>query len=440
MVYKMSNSGVKRMRKMKDSGIEWIGQIPEDWGIIRVKQAFIRKNEKAQQENPVVLSLARTGVRMRDVSTNEGQVADSYYNYNPVSVGDLLLNPMDLYSGANCSLSEVEGVISPAYVNLRNKDGYHSKFYDYYFKVQYWMMVLFAHGKGVSFDNRWTLNHETLMNFPIVAPNYETQHRIADFLDDKCGKIDCYIEKQQQIIEKLKEYKQAVITEAVTKGLNHDVPMKDSGIEWIGEIPDHWEIRRLRYLGTCVNGISKGGEFFGSGYPFVSYSDVYKNMVLPTEVSGLVEATESEREWYSVKEGDVFFTRTSETIEEVAFTSTCMKTINNATFAGFLIRFRPTTDLLTKEFSKYYFRSSKHRLFFVKEMNLVTRASLSQELLKRLPVLLPSTEEQKKIAEFLDKKCSELDLAISRKQSIIEKLNEYKKSLIYEAVTGKLEV
>ena len=428
------------MRKMKDSGVAWIGQIPEDWNIIRVKHAFMRKNEKAQQENPVVLSLARAGVKVRDISTNDGQVAESYYNYNPVAVGDLLLNPMDLYSGANCSLSEVEGVISPAYVNLRNKDGYNSKFYDYYFKVQYWMMVLFAHGKGVSFDNRWTLNHETLMNFPIVAPDYETQQHITGFLDKKCSKIDRYIKKLQQIIEKLKTYKQSVITEAVTKGLNPDVPMKDSGIEWIGMIPEHWNIRRLRYLGTCVNGISKGGEFFGSGYPFVSYGDVYKNMELPKVVNGLVETTDSERNWYSVREGDVFFTRTSETIEEVALTSTCMQTIDNATFAGFLIRFRPSTNLLTKEFSKYYFRSDKHRLFFVKEMNLVTRASLSQELLKRLPVLLPPKEEQKQIAAFLDKKCFKIDNMVEKKQTEIDKLLEYKKSLIYEAVTGKLEV
>lgn len=187
------------MHKMKNSGIEWIGEIPENWGTVKVKQAFVRKNEKAQQENPVVLSLARSGVKVRDVSTNEGQVAESYYNYNPVSVGDLLLNPMDLYSGANCSISEVEGVISPAYVNLKNRNGYYSKFYDYYFKVQYWMMVLFAHGKGVSFDNRWTLNNETLMNFPVVSPDYDTQRRIAGFLDDKCGKIDRYIEKQQRM-------------------------------------------------------------------------------------------------------------------------------------------------------------------------------------------------------------------------------------------------
>lgn len=157
------------MRKMKSSGVEWIGEIPENWKAVKVKQAFVRKNEKAKQENPVILSLARTGVKVRDVSTNEGQVAESYYNYNPVSVGDLLLNPMDLYSGANCSISYVEGVISPAYVNLRSRNGYYSKFYDYYFKAQYWMMVLFAHGKGVSFDNRWTLNNETLMNFYCFA-------------------------------------------------------------------------------------------------------------------------------------------------------------------------------------------------------------------------------------------------------------------------------
>ena len=428
------------MREMKNSGIEWIGEIPADWKIVKVKQAFFRKNEKAQQENPVVLSLARSGVKVRDLTANEGQIAESYYNYNPVSIGDLLLNPMDLYSGANCSISKVEGVISPAYANLRSKEGYFSNFYDYYFKVQYWMMVLFAHGKGVSFDNRWTLTNETLMNFPVVAPSLEEQHRIADFLDEKCAKIDAVIEKQKQVIEKLKEYKLSVITEAVTKGLDPTVPMKDSGVEWIGEIPEGWKVRKLRYLGSCINGISKGGEYFGRGYPFVSYGDVYKNIQLPKQVNGLVDTTEKEREWYSVKEGDVFFTRTSETIEEVALTSTCMQTIENATFAGFLIRFRPDTDLLVKEFSKYYFRSTKHRAFFVKEMNLVTRASLSQELLKRLPVLLPPVSEQMEISKYLEQKCSEIDSAISKKQAIVEKLTEYKKSLIYEVVTGKREV
>ena len=131
------------------------------------------------QENPVVLSLARAGIRERDISNNEGQIAESYFNYNPVDIDDLLLNPMDLYSGANCSISKVKGVISPAYVNLRGTNDVNPVFYDYYFKVQYWVMAFFAYGKGVSFDNRWTLNVDTLMNYPVVSMPYDEQCKRA---------------------------------------------------------------------------------------------------------------------------------------------------------------------------------------------------------------------------------------------------------------------
>lgn len=430
---------------MKSSGVEWIGEIPEDWEVKKVKHSFVRKNEKAMQENPIVLSLARSGVKERDISNNEGQLAESYYNYNPVDVDDLLINPMDLYSGANCSISKVKGVISPAYINLRAKKNVSPVFYDYYFKVQYWMMAFFVHGNGVSFENRWTLNNETLQNYPIVAPSFETQQRIASYLDKKCSKIEETIQNQQQVIEKLKAYKQSLITEAVTgkiKIQNGKVcgkyeSYKDSGVEYLGKIPSNWNIKRLRYIGKCQNGISKGGEFFGSGYPFVSYGDVYNNLTLPETVSGLIESTPEEQENYSVMAGDIFFTRTSETIEEVGFTSVCLKTIEKATFAGFVIRVRPFTEELVPDYSKYYFSSDAHRRFFVKEMNLVTRASLSQDLLKRLPILIPSKDEQKEIADYLDKKCTSIDAAIEQKQKLIEKLTEYKKSLIYECVTGK---
>lgn len=430
------------MQKMKDSGIEWIGQIPEEWSVRRLKAVLCERNEGNKPiKTDYILSLTNErGIIPYDEKGDVGNKSkEDVSGYKLAYPNDIVLNSMNVIIGS-VALSKYYGCVSPVYYMLYPRNPQNDvRYYNYIFQTKEFQSKLKGYGNGIM-EIRMRIQMSKLNTVDLPIADSVTQQRIADFLDDKCGKIDCYIEKQQKIIEKLKAYKQAVITEAVTKGLYPDAPMKDSGIEWIGEIPEHWEIRRLRYLGTCVNGISKGGEFFGSGYPFVSYSDVYKNMELPTEVSGLVETTESEREWYSVKEGDVFFTRTSETIEEVAFTSTCMKTINNATFAGFLIRFRPITDLLTKEFSKYYFRSSNHRLFFVKEMNLVTRASLSQELLKRLPVLLPSTEEQKKIAEFLDEKCSELDAAINRKQSIIEKLTEYKKSLIYETVTGKLEV
>ena len=157
-------------------------------------------------------------------------------------------------------------------------------------------------------------------------------------------------------------------------------------------------------------------------------------------VNGLIESSESERLNYSVKYGDVLFTRTSETIEEVGFASTCLETIPDVVFAGFVIRFRPLGDELYPCFSKYYFRSQIHRSFFSKEMNLVTRASLSQQLLKKLPVLLPSIEEQQQIADYLDEKCAHIDSLITNKEKMVQELEVYKKAMIYEYVTGKKEV
>lgn len=430
------------MQKMKYSGVEWIGEIPEDWDIKRLKAVLCERNES---NNPIktdyILSLTNDrGVIPYDEKGDVGNKSkEDLSGYKLAYLNDIVLNSMNVIIGS-VALSKYYGCVSPVYYMLYPRNPMDDvRYYNYIFQTKEFQSKLKGYGNGIM-EIRMRIQMSKLNTVELPTPDATTQTRIADFLDDKCGKIDRYMEKQQQTIDKLKEYKQAVITEAVTKGLNPEVPMKDSGIEWIGMIPEHWGIRRLRYLGTCINGISKGGEYFGSGYPFVSYGDVYKNMELPSSVAGLVETTEDEREWYSVKEGDVFFTRTSETIEEVALTSTCMKTIENATFAGFLIRFRPNTNLLTKGFSKYYFRSDKHRLFFVKEMNLVTRASLSQELLKRLPVLLPTIDEQLTIAAYLEQKCSNIDEAINKKYSVIEKLIKYKKSLIYEAVTGKLEV
>ena len=264
---------------MKDSGVEWIGEIPKDWEVARVKNAFIRKNEKAQQENPTILSLARSGVKVRDISTGEGQIAESYYNYNPVEIGDLLLNPMDLYSGANCSISKVSGVISPAYINLKAKKGYNSVYYDYYFKTQYWSMALFAHGKGVSYDNRWTLNAETLFNYYIPLPKYHEQQKIANFLDEKVGEIDRLIDNAKKSIEEYKKYKQSVITEAVTKGLNPNLEMKDSGIEWIGEISKNSHVGKIKFFVSKVGSgkTPKGGLeiYLNEGILFLRSQNIY---------------------------------------------------------------------------------------------------------------------------------------------------------------------
>ena len=163
------------------------------------------------QNNPVVLSLARSGVKVRDISNNEGQIAESYFNYNPVDVDDILLNPMDLYSGANCSISKVKGVISPAYINLKALEGVNPGFFDYYFKVQYWLMAFFSYGKGVSFENRWTLNAEILMNYPLLVPKYSEQCKIKKYLDEKCSKIDVVLENLNKMATTLTDERRSLL-------------------------------------------------------------------------------------------------------------------------------------------------------------------------------------------------------------------------------------
>lgn len=422
-------------REMKNSSIPWIGDIPIGWEIDTIGNLYTLRNEKVSDKDYPPLSVTKMGIVPQLETAAKTDDGD---NRKLVRVGDFAINSRSDRRGS-CGISAYDGSVSLINTVITPREQMNPRFYNWLFHSELFADEFYKWGHGIV-DDLWTTRWQEMKRISIVAPSLEEQQKIASFLDRKCAEIDEMIVLQEKIVEELKMYKQSVITEAVTKGLNPDVPMKDSGIEWIGEIPEHWSICRLRNLGDTQNGISKGGDFFGSGHPFLSYSDIYKNFSTPNPPSGLIESSAKEREQYSVLRGDVFFTRTSETIEEIGISSTCLETINNACFAGFLIRFRPRTNHLHEGFSKYYFRSNIHRAYFVKEMNLVIRASLSQDLLKSLPVLLPTTEEQKLISAFLDKRCTEIDNLISIKLSKIDSLKEYKKSIIYEYVTGKKEV
>lgn len=425
------------MREMKDSGISWIGLIPKGWNIYRNKNAFSCSKELVGKKfkETQLLSLTTKGIKLKDINNPEGKLPESFDTYQYVKKDEIVMCLFDLDCSAVFSgLSPYDGMISPAYKVLTCTTKMVPAYADYWFTYISYDRKFNHYAKNI----RYTLNYEEFASLPMLFPSVEEQHRIADYLDKKCAKIDSIIEKQQEIIEKLKEYKLSVITEAVTKGLNPDVELKDSGVESIGFVPKNWKICRLRNIGVPQNGISKGGEYFGSGDPFVSYGDVYKNYSLPNSIEGLIQSTEDEKEKYSVEEGDIFFTRTSETIDEVGFSCVCEETIPNATFAGFLIRVRPfDKDSLYIGFAKYYFRSNHHRKYYAKEMNLVTRASLGQDLLKSVPVLLPPNEEQRVIAKYLDKKCTQIEKIINDKEILVQRLSEYKESIIFETVTGK---
>ena len=410
------------MREMKDSGVRWLGDIPCYWKVMRVKHGFFRKKMEAHQDNPVVLSLARAGVRERDISNNEGQIAESYYNYNPVDVDDLLINPMDLYSGANCSISKIQGVISQAYINLRYKPGFDPKYYDYYFKIQYWMMAFFAHGKGVSFENRWTLNAETLMNYPIIVPSLDEQKRIADYLDSKCSKIDEIIVKQEQIIEKLKEYKISRINEIVVceDGIKCNLGLISTMKNGLN-FSDTSEGSRICFLGV--------GDF--KDYFFLTDKDQFSTIYIETAI----------QDDYLLKDGDIIFVRSNGSKELVGRAVMVSNIDYPLTYSGFCIRYRNIRkDLIDDEFLLYYFRSAHFRKVLEKYSQGSNINNVNQDLLSGMPFVIPSMNYQKKGVAEIRVLAEKVDTKVSNIRSMIDKLVQYKKSLIYEVVTGKKEV
>ncbi len=424
----------------KDSGIAWIGKIPSEWKVVRQKNVFALGKELVAEDwnTTQLLSLTTKGIKCVNIGTTTGKVPDSYNTYQIVKPNNLVMCLFDLDCSAVFSgLSNSTGMISPAYKVLSVNDGSDPKYYSYWFNYIFDGRKFMFLSKNI----RYSLTYDEFSALGIASPSLIEQKSIATFLDKKCSEIDSLISLQEEMISELQAYKQSVITEAVTKGLDPKVKMKDSGVEWIGEIPEGWNTQKLRTLGWTQNGISQSGDYFAEGfpYPFVSYPDVYKNYSVPYPV-GRANSTEEDRKRFSLIEGDVLFTRTSETIEEIGFASTCLDTIPEAVYSGFLIRFRPSTDKLYKGYSQYYFRSQIHRAYFVKEMNLVTRASLNQDLLKNLVVLLPSIDEQKYIANYLNTKSQQIDTLIAIKQEKIQELKDYKKSVIYEYVTGKKKV
>lgn len=428
---------------MKDSGIEWIGAIPDSWHLDRLQWHLdeIKESNKPVKTQQVLSLTNKLGVIPYEEKGEQGNKSKENIDEYKLAYPDtIVVNSMNILIGSvgKCNYF---GCVSPVYYVFKPKNGENIDFLNYIFQLTQFQKKLRKYANGI-LEIRLRVSSNDILKRQIAFPSGKEQQKIVSFLNEKMAKIDKLIEIENKQIEKLKEYKQAVITEAVTKGLDKSAPMKDSGVEWIGEIPEDWEVCRVKNIGFTQNGISKSGELFGNGYPFISYGDVYKHWVLPQTGSGLIESTEKDRKIFSVNKGDIFFTRTSETIEEVGFSSVCFETITNATFAGFLIRLRPyqPDSIIKSNYAKYYFRANLLRKYLVREMNIVTRASLSQELLGAMSVVLPPPNTQIEISLHLDSQCKKIDSLISIKQKKIDMLNEYKKSLIYECVTGKKEV
>ena len=429
------------MREMKKTGVAWCPIIPAIWHMGRVKDCFEIAKDTSTLTNPTVLKLARSGISIKDVSANEGQMAESYDNYNKVKIGDLLLNPMDLYSGANCNVSEKEGVISPAYANLRPKKKLHPKYYDYYFKLQYWSMAMFAHGKGVSFDNRWTINTEGIKNYEIPVPSYSEQEVIVNRINSECFKIDALIANQEAQIEKLKQYKQSLITEVVTKGLDPNAKMKDSGVEWIGEVPEAWETLRIKHSSWLKGRIGwdglKSEEFIDDGPYLITGTDFNDGIVNWDTCVHITEDRYNEDKLLHVYNGDLLITKDGTVGKLAIITNAPDKVSLNS---GVMIIRNNSKFKYDQQYMFYVLKSDVFTKWFDHHKKPgSTIQHLYQHQFDDFRYPFPSLDEQKDIAAYLEEKCIAIDALIVKKQEAINKWEEYKKSLIYYAVTGKID-
>lgn len=440
------------MNNMKETGIPWLPEVSEDFSVGYVKQYFYVSKDLSNEGEPErVLKLARAGIVEKDVTTNEGQMAASYAGYNKVQVGDLLLNPMDLYSGANCNVSELNGVISPAYSNLRAKKAGSvvPKFYGYYFKSQYWLMAMFAHGKGVSFDNRWTLNNDSLRAYEIPVTPYAVQQRIVERIQSDERKVDTLIANVQAQIEKLKTYKQSLITEVVTKGFDPNVPMKDSGVDYLGRIPSGWSIISIGQAFTYVGGFAFKSELFTTDetqYQVLRIGNVKNdNLILDNKQIYVDGACAESAKVAEVHIDDILFTMTG-TKGKRDYFYTLLVNENHTSDRHLFINqrvglFRAKSSKIKMAFANYVLKEKRILDYiFLSETGTANQGNIGIENIARTKLYLPSLAEQEQIVSYLDEKCSQIDRLIALKEEKIEKLEQYKRSLIYEYVTGKREV
>lgn len=415
------------MGKMKDSGIEWIGEIPDDWKEIPNRYLFIDHSKKVgdKADEFQLLSLTTSGVKIKDLTAIGGKVPESYENYQTVEKGDMVFCLFDLdCSAVFAGLSNYNGMITSAYDVLKPNSKYlFDLFVDYYFQYVFSNRYYKMYSKNI----RYTITTDMFRSLLSLVPPIDVQYKIGNKLLKQNTKIDRLIINQQAQIEKLKEYKQSVITEAVTKGLDSSVPMKPSGVEWIGEVPNSWQIIRGKNILTLLN-----KHVLPTDNVITCFRDGEVTLRSNRREEGFT-FSEKEIGYQGVDVGDLIVHGMDGFAGAIGISDSRGKA------SPVLIVLNSTQN---KRYLMFYLRSIAYRdIFLALSTGIRVRScDLRWNKLSVLPFLVPSLKEQDEIVAYIDHKLREIDKLISVKQQKIEKLNEYKKSLIYEYVTGKKEV
>ena len=429
---------IEKYPAYKDSGVEWMGDIPMHWDSLKMKLLFQDVSIKKKADAELLSVTQDQGVVPRTwVENRMVMPSGALESFKFINKGDFAISLRSFEGGLE--YCHYDGIISPAYTVLKAKRNFESKFYKYLFKSFSFISELqtsvvgIRQGKNISFEE---LSYSYL---PI--PPLPEQTAIASFLDRKIALIDQAIDIKHKQIVLLKERRQILVHKAVTRGLNPNVKRKDSGVEWIGEIPEGWEVKKLRYLANCFpSNVDKHSKANEKEVRLCNYTDVYKNDYITDDLELMIATAADEQiAKFTLKAGDIVITKDSETASDIAVPTFIKEKLTNVVCGYHLAIIRTYRD----SYSKYLFQALKTKLFnaqFEICSNGITRVGLGNSDLKNGYFLLPTEDEQIKISDFIEVGTTKIATAISLKEQEIEKLKEYKATLINSAVTGKIKV
>ena len=413
------------MREMKDSGISWVGEIPTNWIIGRIGGLYSLRNQKVSDKDYEPLSVTMKGVLPQletAAKTNDGD------NRKLVRKGDFAINSRSDRRGS-CGIADRDGSVSLINTILKPRNQMNARYYNWLFHTPMFADEFYKWGHGIV-DDLWSTNWEEMKKIQIPVPSCAEQQRIAEFLDRACGKIDGLKENIQSQIDTLEQYKRSIITETVTHGLNPSAPMKDSGINYISEHPIHWSLRRLKYI------LNERNERSVTGTEELLSVSLYKGVIPSTEMTNRTMQADSLIGYKRVHKGDLVFNKLNPGMAR--FGCSNYDGITSPDFAVYIVN----ENYCNAKFLQYLLKTD----FYVEKIKSVSMGvgdgftRLYSNQLYEFFVALPPRDEVSIIINYLDNKCAEIEQIIADKKSQIETLDGYKKSLIYEYVTGKKEV
>ena len=416
---------MRRYERYKDSGVEWLGEVPSHWELKRLKQLFVEKKHKQSLSlNCGAISFGKVIEKSDDKVTEATK-----RSYQEVLKGEFLINPLNLnydLISLRIALSEIDVVVSAGYIVLKEKQIINKKYFSYLlhrYDVAYMKLL----GSGV----RQTINYGHISDSILVIPPLSEQQKIAQFLDDKTAKIDQAVDLAEKQIALLKEHKQILIQNAVTRGLNPDVPLKDSGVEWIGQVPEHWDVQRSKFIFKKIE--RKVNE---EDQIVTCFRDGQVTLRANRRTEGFTNALK-EHGYQGIRKGDLVIHAMDAFTGAIGISDSDGKA--TPVYSVCLPHNKQKIDVY---FYAYYLRNLALSGFIsslakgIRERSTDFRYSDFAELLLPIPPYL----EQQKIADYLDKQTSKIDRAIALKTAHIEKLKEYKNVLINDVVTGKVRV